>query len=301
MRRIMSEDKKYPITLIFIYIIIIITIVLTVLRIIFYFTDENAFTVLRDYDYGIFFSESKLGIIEIHKPGSGTFYLYYFYIMFFPFSLIPLNIGVYIWDVGRLISTIYVFKNIEKISEDRKNIVVFLTLSTLGYFADAYLNNSNWIVLLLLFLSYVEFEKDRKWISGILFALTIFKLTPIMFPIILLTVKKVKLKDLIYFFLPLILICLPYIIFPEYFFNFLYNLTIIRGVDPATVSEFIKFLRIVVKAFQTAQIIFYGFMVLVFIENIKDPKRRNIFRIILFSFLLIIGSLAPLLAMLIFG
>ena len=301
MRRIMSEDKKYPITSIFIYIIIIITIILTVLRIIFYFTDENAFTVLRDVDYGIFFSESKLGIIEIHKPDSGTFYLYYFYIMFFPFSLIPLDIGVYIWDVARLISTIYVFKNIEKISEDRKNIVVFLILCTLGYFADAYLNNSNWIVLLLLFFSYVEFEKNRKWISGILFTLTVFKLTPIMFPIILLIVKKVKLKDLIYFFLPLILICLPYIIFPEYFFNFLYNLTIIRGVDPATVSVFIKFLRIVVKAFQTAQIIFYGFMVLVFIENIKDPKRRNIVRIILFSFLLIIGSLAPLLAMLIFG
>ncbi|MFX1303189.1 MAG: glycosyltransferase family 87 protein [Promethearchaeota archaeon] len=297
----MSEDKKYPIISVFIYIIIGITIILTELRIIFYFTDINVFSVLRDVDYGIFYSESQLGIIEIHKPGSGTFYLYYFYLMFFPFSIIPKDIGVYIWDLARLLSTIYIFKNVEKISEDRKNIVVFLILSTLGYFADAYLNNSNWIVLLLLYLSYIELEKDRKWISGILFALTVFKLTPIMFPIILLIVKKIKLKDLIYFFIPLTLLCLPYIIFPEYFFNFLFNLTIIRGVDPATVSDFIKFLRIMAKAFQTAQLIFYGFIVLVLIENIKDPKRRRIFRIILLSLLLFLGSLAPLLAMLIFG
>ena len=154
---------------------------------------------------------------------------------------------------------------------------------------------------MLLFLSYIELENDRKWISGILFALTLYKLTPIIFPIILLIVKKIKLKDLLYYIVPSVLICLPYIIFPEYFFNFLYNLTLIRGVDPTTVPEFIKFLRVIVKAFQTGHVIFYSFMVIIFLENIKDPKRRNIFRIILFLFLLIIGSLAPLFAMLIFG
>jgi len=297
----MSEDKNYSINLIFIYIIIVITAALTILRIIFYFTGENAFTVLRDYDYWIFFNESKLGLIDIHTPDIGTFYLYYFYIMFYPFSLVPMEIGVYIWDVARLASTIYIFKKIDSVSEDQKNIIAFLILSTLGYFADAYLNNSNWIVLLLLFFSYLELEKDRKWISGILFSLSLFKLTPFAFPIILLIVKKIKLKDIIYYLIPTVLICLPYIIFPEYFFNFVFNLTIVRGIDPASVSAFVKFLRIVIKAVQTAQVIFYGFMMLAFLENIKDPKRKSRLRIILFSFLLIMGALSPIFVMLVFG
>ncbi|MFX1591816.1 MAG: glycosyltransferase family 87 protein [Promethearchaeota archaeon] len=297
----MSKDKDFSIISIFIYIIIIITIFLIILRIVFYFYSENVFAILRDYDYRIFVYENSLGIIDFHKPGEGTFYLYYWYYIFLPFSLIPTEIGVYIWDIARLIAVIYVFKNIDRISSEKKNIIVFLILSTIGYFADAYLNNSNWIVLLLLFLSYIELENDKKWISGILFVLTSYKLTPILFPIILLIVKKIKLKDILYYIIPLILICLPYIIFPPYFLGFLYNLTLIRGVDPATIPEFIKFLRVVVKAFQTGHVIFYSFMVIVFLENIKDPKRKKIFRIILFSFLLIIGTLAPIFAMLIFG
>ena len=299
----MSEERNFSLTSIFIYIIILITAILTILRIIFYlpiFTD-NALAILRDYDYSIFIHESKLGIIDFHMPDVGSFYLYFWYFIFFPFSLIPTEIGLYIWDIARLVAVIYMFKNVDKISDKKKNIIVFLVLSTIGYFADAYLNNSNWIVGLLLFVSYVELEKDKKWISGILFALTLYKLTPILFPIILLIVKKIKLKDIIYYIVPSMLICLPYIIFPEYFFNFLHNLTIIRGVDPATIPEFIKFLRIVVKAFQTGHMIFYSFLVLIFLENIKDPKRRSIFRIILFSFLLFIGCLAPIFAMLIFG
>jgi hypothetical protein len=297
----MSENKDLSYISIFIYIIVFITGILTILRIIFYLPifSDNALAILRDYDYGIFIHESKLGIIDFHLPDVGSFYLYFWYFIFFPFSLIPIEIGVYIWDIARVIAVIYVFKNIDGISDNKKNIFVFLILSTLGYFADAYLNNSNWVVGLLLFLSYIELEKERKWFSGILFALTLYKLSPILLPIILLIVKKVKLKDIKYYVIPLLIIMLPYIIFPEYFWNFVHNLTIPRGVP--TTSEFIKFLRIVVKAFQTGHMIFYGFLVLTFLENIKNSKRMNIFRIILFSFLLFIGTLAPFFAMLIFG
>ncbi|UCC20064.1 MAG: DUF2029 domain-containing protein [Promethearchaeota archaeon] len=297
----MSKIRDLSLTSIFIFIIILITIILTILRVIFYFYIGNLFAILRDYDYSIFIFESQLGIIDFHLPDVGSFYLYFWYFIFFPFSLIPIEIGVYFWDVARLIATIYIFKNIDKISDEKKNIIFFLILCTVGYFADAYLNNSNWIVGLLLFMSYVELEKDRKWISGILFSLTLYKLTPIIFPIILLIVKKMKIKDVVYYLVPSIIICLPYMIFPEYFFNFVHNLTIIRGVDPTTIPEFIKFLRIVVKAFQTGHMVFYSVLVLIFLENIKDPKRRNILRIILFSFLLLIGSFAPIFAMLIFG
>ncbi|MFX0144628.1 MAG: hypothetical protein ACFE9C_11165, partial [Candidatus Hodarchaeota archaeon] len=76
-------------------------------------------------------------------------------------------------------------------------------------------------------------------------------------------------------------------------------LTLPRGIE--TTSEFIKFLRVIVMAFQTAHLIFFAFMVLIFLENLKNPKLISIFRIILFSFLLFIGTLAPLFAMLIFG
>jgi hypothetical protein len=298
---IMSENREFSLSSIFIYIIVITTVILTILRIIFYFYYDNPFAILRDVDYGIFKYINGLGIIDFHKPDEGTFYLYFWYFIFFPFSVIPIEVGVYIWDIARLAAVIYIFKNVDKLSDDKKNLIVFFIISTIGYFADAYLNNSNWIVALFLFVSYTQLEKDRKWISGILFTLTLYKLTPIIFPIVLLIIKKIKLKDIIYYLIPSILICLPYIIFPEYFFNFLYNLTIVRGVDPTTIPEFIKFLRVVVMAFQTGHMIFYGFVVLIFLENIKDPKRRSIFRIILFSFLLIIGSLAPLFAMLIFG
>ncbi len=206
---------------------------------------------------------------------------------------------MYIWDIARLVAVIYMFKNIDRISNDKKNIIVFLVLCTIGYFADAYLNNSNWLVGLLLFMSYGELKKDNKWISGILFAFTLYKLTPILFPIVLLIVKKIKLKDIIYYAVPTLIICLPYIIFPEYFWNFVFNLTLPRGIE--TTSEIIKFLRVIVMAFQTAHLIFFGFLTLIFIENLKNPKKTSIFRIILFSFLLFIGTLAPLFAMLIFG
>ncbi|MFW9970953.1 MAG: glycosyltransferase 87 family protein [Candidatus Odinarchaeota archaeon] len=299
----MSRNRDFPLELIFIYLIILLTGIFTIIRIIFYLPqfEDNALAILRDYDYSIFIHESQLGIFNFHMPDVGSFYLYFWYFMFFPFSLIPIQIGVYIWDIARIISVIYIFKNVRRISNKKKNIFVFLILSTIGYFADAYLNNSNWVVGLLLFVSYIQLEKDNKWISGILFALTLYKLTPILFPIILLVVKKIKLKDIIYYAIPTIIILLPYIIFPQYFLDFIHNLTIIRGVNPATVPAFIKFLRIIVKAFQTGHMIFYSFLMLIFLENIKDPKLENIFRIIIFSFLLIIGSLAPLFAMFIFG
>jgi len=299
----MLKGKDLSLETIFINIIILITGIFTILRIIFYLPiyADNALAILRDYDYAIFVFESQLGIIDFHMPDVGSFYLYFWYFIFFPFSLIPKEIGFYIWDTARLVAVIYMFKNVDKISDKKKNILVFLILSTIGYFADAYLNNSNWIVGLLLFISYIELEKDKKWISGILFALTLYKLTPVFFPIILLIIKKVKLKEVIYYILPSVVICVPYIIFPQYFLNFLHNLTIVRGIDPATAPEFIKFLRIIVKAFQTGHMIFYGFLVLIIIENIKNPKREKILRVILFSILLFIGLLAPLFAMLIFG
>ncbi|MFX0004737.1 MAG: glycosyltransferase 87 family protein [Promethearchaeota archaeon] len=300
----MFTNREISIQTIFINIIIIITGILTILRIIFYLPifSDNDIAFLRDVDYRIFFSLNRLGVIEFHSTTPthyGSFYLYFWYFIFFPFSIIPIEIGVYIWDIARLIAVIYIFKNINRISNNKKNIIMFLILCTLGYFADAYLNNSNWLVGLLLFVSYIELKKEKKWISGILFALTLYKLSPILFPIVLLIVKKIKLKDIIYFVIPTLIICLPYIIFPEYFWNFVFNLTLPRGIE--TTLEIIKFLRVIVMAFQTAHLIFFGFLTLIFLENLKNPKLISIFRIILFSFLLFIGTLAPLFAMLIFG
>ena len=173
-------------------------------------------------------------------------------------------------------------------------MVAFFILSGVGFFADAYLNNTNWLLGLLLFLSYSELEKDRKWIAGILFAIAMYKINIIAFPIILLIVQKIKFKDIIYFIVPLAILCIPYVIFPEYFIQMFHNWTFIENTGADQISLFMRIYLISWQAFQTAQLMFMSLLVLYFLINVKDEKWRDRLRIIIVAFLLILNLSFPL-------
>ena len=257
---ISTKQSGRPMYKYYIYGIIIGTAILIILRIIFYFDPSSRFAQLRDVDYKTLYDFIDGGLPNYYNQVSiGNYrpiYLYYWYFIFYLFYLMPLDIGVYVWDALRLISSIYIAKEIYRITEDKKDLIAFFILSGVGFFADAYLNNTNWLLGLLLFISYIQLEKDRKWIAGILFAIAMYKINIIAFPLILLIVKKIKFKDLLYFILPFAVLCIPYVIYPEYFMQMFHNWTYIENAGAEETSLFMTIYLISWQAFQTAQLMF---------------------------------------------
>ena len=89
-------------------------------------------------------------------------YLYFSYFIFFPIYIFPSYIGVYINDALRLITVIYIAKNMHKLTEDKNDQLLFYLLSIIGYLADGTLNNNNWFILLLLFESMVQLKRENS-------------------------------------------------------------------------------------------------------------------------------------------
>ncbi|MFW9818347.1 MAG: glycosyltransferase family 87 protein, partial [Candidatus Thorarchaeota archaeon] len=197
--------------------------------------------------------------------------------IFYPIYIIPPVIGVYVWDILRLVLVLFIIKKSPKVFKNRKDLLIFYILSMVGYSIDAYYNNVNFLISFFLFYSFVFLEKDKKWISGILFTLSTFKITAILFLPVLLIVKKIKWKELIYYLSPLLILCIPYIIFPDYFFqmfgNWLHSDTEIQGI---LIIDSIMW-----KALQPSHLMFIALLLIIFLENIKREDRRNIYRIIL--------------------
>ncbi|MEJ2276274.1 MAG: glycosyltransferase 87 family protein [Candidatus Lokiarchaeota archaeon] len=219
------------------------------------------------------------------------YYLYFFYFLFFPISSIPLGVAVYIWDILRFLLVSYVFWKIPKVFKNKIDIFLFYSMSTLSYFFDAYYNNINFLILLLLFLSYLYFEKNKKWISGILFALATVKINSILFLPALLIVRKIKMKDIIYYIIPFFLLFLPYIIFPNYLFqmldNWSYSSFKVPFVSSIFLELFLKGFSFIWRAVQVSQFMFIGFLYLIFLENIKRAKTKKILRVIIIVALII--------------
>ncbi len=118
----MSDEQEYPFHLIFIISLIIITVVLIIMRIFFYFYESNHFfNFRRDYDFIILREGMKNGLINFYEPIESSewppYYLYFWYFMFYPMYLIPIEIGLYIWDILRLISVVYVFLKAKELFE----------------------------------------------------------------------------------------------------------------------------------------------------------------------------------------
>ncbi len=278
MKNLINEKK--PFLKLYLCVIISITITLLILRVVFSYISYSEFgkygdmIEARDVDFRILYALMRRGIFKYYNIDYILFqralYLYHWYFIFFPFYLIPLDISVYIWDALRFISTIYIANNIYKITNKRSNVFYLFFFTGTGYFVDMYLNNTNWLITFLIFAAYLQVEEDRKWLAGILFALATFKVFVIFFPLILLISKKIKLKDLVYFIIPLIIICLPYIIFPEYLNQMLDNWLYNEDPSSETFPFLIQTYLLSWQLFQTAQLMVWSFMFFIFLSSIKD-------------------------------
>jgi len=277
-------EEKSSITLYFICFFTIITIILIILRI-FLLGISEWIQETKDIDFKILIEGMDNGLINFYDPVAISdwppYYLYFWYFIFFPIYVIPYNtiIGVYIWDILRLILTIVVIKESPKVFKDKRDLLIFYILSIVGFSLDAYYNNVNFLILFFLFYSYVFFERNKKWIAGVLFTLAMFKITALLFLPVLLIIRKIKWKDLIYFLVPLFVICIPYMIFPEYFFQMVTN----WGHNDAEIQGILFIDSILWKALQPSHLMFIGLLLLIFLENIKNEKNKNLYRIILVS------------------
>lgn len=279
------KEKEFPIHLFFIFILIGITIAFMVLRVILQLYAIDPYIKRnKDIDYLILIEGMKNGLInfydEIEISEWPPYYLYFWYFLFFPMYLIPVEIGVYIWDLLRLISASYIFFKSKDMFQSKKDLILFHILCSIGYGYDAFFNNVNFLIIFFLFLSYQSFENDKKWIAGIFFTLATFKINAILFIPLLLIVKKLKLKELKYFIIPFLLICIPYMVFPNYFMQMLNNWL----YPDERVQGILLFDSVTWKVIQPSHLIFISFFVLIFLENIGNislGRRKPLFRILI--------------------
>ncbi len=280
----LKQEERYSTHMYFIYIFIIITITLIILRIfLYFFVISDWIHETKDVDFNILIAGMNNGLIDFYDEIIGIdwppYYLYFWYFIFFPIYIIPPIIGVYVWDIIRLVLVILIVRESVKVFKNRKDLLIFYVLSVVGYSIDAYYNNVNFLISFLLFYSFIFLEKDKKWISGILFALSTFKITALLFLPVLLIVRKIKWKDLIYYLIPLLILCIPYIIFPDYFLQMARNwLHSDSGIQGIFIIDSIMW-----KALQPSHLMFIGLLLIIFLENIKREDRRNLYRIILVS------------------
>jgi len=281
-----NEEEKYPIHLYFIYFFIIITLILIILRILLYFFVISEWIQdTKDIDFYILIEGMDNGLVDFYNTIGIThwppYYLYFWYFIFYPIYIIPYNtiIGVYIWDILRLALTIIVVKESPKVFKNKKDLLIFYLMCIVGYSIDAYYNNVNFLILFLLFYSYVYFERDKKWIAGILFTLATFKITALLFLPVLLIARKIKWKDLLYYLVPFFIICIPYIIFPNYFLQMFHN----WFYSDEEIQGFLILDSIMWKALQPSHLMFIGLLLLIFLENLKNEDRKNLYRIIIVS------------------
>ena len=282
----MNITKEYPIQKYFIYIFIGISVLFMILRILLYFFEISPWIQeTKDIDFKILFEGMDNGLLHFYDPVTISdwppYYLYFWYYLFFYVYIIPTEglIGVYVWDVLRILLTIIVIRESPKVFKNKKDLLIFYIFSLVGYTIDAYYNNVNFLIVFLLFYSFVYLEKDQKWVAGILFTLATFKITAIIFLPVLLIVRKIKFKDLLYFLIPLLIICIPYIIFPDYFFQMVHNWT----YSDAEIKGFLVIDSIIWKALQPSHLMFIALLLIIFLENIKTENYKNIYRVILVS------------------
>ena len=286
----MSDEIHYTIHRNMVILLASITIFLFITRILVNIFDfPGALAGSRDVDFKILLQGLKSGLVNFYDPvvvPEGVpdwppYYLYFWYFIFYPMGLIPFEVSVYIWDALRFITSSYIALKIFKIIKNRLNLLCFYLTLTIGFLIDGWYNNCNFLIIFFLLFSYTSLEKDNMWLSGIFFALSTIKINSLLFIPVLLIVKKIKVKDLIYYILPFILLCLPYIIFPEYFLQMLNNWTnTTPGIQGLTFLD-----PIIWKAVQPSHLMFLGFMFIVIIENLEKYKKRDQIRTALFLFL----------------
>ena len=282
----MSNEKEIPIQKYVIYLLAIITSFFIILRVILYFSDILPWIKeTKDIDFKILIEGMDNGLANFYDDVTISdwppYYLYFWYFLFLPVKIISINgvVGVYVWDVLRLVLTIFIIRKSSKMFKNKKDLLIFYILGIVGYSIDAYYNNVNFLIAFLLFYSLVYLERDQKWIAGILFTLATFKITAIVFIPVLLIARKIKAKDLIYFLIPFAIISIPYMVFPDYFQQMVTN----WAYSDAEIKGVLIIDSIMWKALQPSHLMFIGLLLIIVFENIKNEDRKNLYRIVLVS------------------
>ena len=260
----------------FVGILILISSILIVFRIMLYFYEfPQLIETAKDYDFRLLIKGMDNGLANFYDPVPGydwpPYYLYFWYFIFYPMYLLPVYIGVYVWDIIRLAAGIYIVKKAPKIFKDQWELFLFYVLSFISYGLDAYYNNCNFLTAFFLMRSYITLENKKKWQSGIYFTLATFKINSIIFLPVLLMVKKIKRKDLKYYLIPFFLICIPYIIFPNYFMEMLRNWL----HSDEFVQGFTIFDSIFWKALQPAHLMTIALLLGIFFENFNNGSEKR--------------------------
>ncbi len=248
----------------------------------------------RDLNFITNYNLMSNGLIRYYEVNPLTtkpaIYLYFWYFIFYPFYVIPLEFSLYLWDLLRFLSTIYIAINIRKLNPDRRDHLFFFLFSGVGYCFDMYLNNTNWLIQLLLIESYLQWVKNNKKLSGILFTFCTFKVTLCIFPLILVLIKKIKVKDTLYYLVPFLLINVPYLIFPEYLSIMLSNW--LQSETMTSDLSIITFFLLIWRFIQPAHLMYLSVIILIFTGNMKNERKKkrisSILFIIVFTFWIII-------------
>ncbi len=282
----MRIEREFPFHKYFICFLAFITVLFIVFRILINVYDfPLLIEISRDADFNILLRWFQNGLRDFYKnvemssgiPDMPTNYLYFWYFLFLPMRLIPIEVGVYIWDALRLISVSYVILKTNKIFENRKDLFIFYGLLTIGYIIDGWFNNVNFVILFFLYLSYSFLKDDEKLLSGIFFTLATFKINSILFLPVIIAARKIKYRDLIYYLVPFFIICLPYIIFPDFFLQMLNNmLSSDTNVQGLTILDSPLW-----KALQPSHLMFISFLYIIFLESLTEGKRKKQIRIII--------------------
>ena len=73
----------------------------------------------KDYDYRLLLKGMDNGLINFYDPITDydwpPYYLYFWFFLFFPMYLMPFEIGVYVWDILRLVMGIFIINEAPKI------------------------------------------------------------------------------------------------------------------------------------------------------------------------------------------
>lgn len=265
----------------------------------FHLADPALFDLV-DADYMLRVDELSNGLFnlygDLYNTGSLCHYLYYWYFYFFPFWILPPIVGVFLWDLLRLIMFLYIIEKIDNYIKDDMNYLLWIGITQTAFYFDQYLNNANFLIMFFLFVSYEMLLKEKKVAATIFFILGVIKINALIYLVVILVNKKINFRELIvYYVVPLLCVMLPYFIFPDYLYQWLSNLGFFYSDLPTEFSMYNLFRFIIIilwKMFQFAQFMFYGFIFALFIEERKEKWRNITIWAFLSLYLVLIGVLS---------
>jgi hypothetical protein len=295
MKKIELNRHKWKIFNICVILVFYITIV--IFRVI-YWVNPSVFASAfpPDSDYLLRVDEIANGLFnlygDVYSKETLCHYLYYWFFYFYPLTLLPSIIGFFIWDALRLVTFVYIILNIDKYIKNDKNFLIWEGITFTAFYFDQYLNNTNFLIFFFLFMSYKMLLEDKKVFASIFFFLAVFKINAMLYLVVILVNKRISIKELIvYYIAPFAVIMIPYIIFPDYLFQWLSNLGFFYSEIPEEPSLFNIFRTLVIilwKLFQFAQWMFYGFIFAIFIEDQKKERQTSLILVLALFFLVLL-------------